>query len=395
MTQHAPFQESFWQRAVNDPRVRATVIQTLVLTGLVWLAWIAVSNTAQNLARAGIASGFGFLNQPAGFDISLTFLSYTRTSTYFDAYLVGLANTLVMTALCIVTSTVLGFTSALFRLSPNWLMSRLAGVYVEIARNIPLLLLILFVYLALLSPLPGPRQAIGFYDTIFLCNRGLIIPQPVWHPHAWMCGLALLLAFAGSWALHIRARVRQCRTGERTPVLVYSLVLIVGLPGLTALVTGSPLHWDIPALSGFNFKGGLTVLPEFLALCAAMTLYMAAFIGENIRAGILSVPHGQVEAASALGLRPGAVMRLVIIPQAMRVIIPPVASQYLTLAKNISLGVVIGYPDIISIFAGTTLNQTGQAVEVVAITMATYLALSVAISLIMNWYDAKMAIRER
>lgn len=388
------YSESFLQRQVNDPRVRAFVVQTLVLAGLVWLVWAAVSNTARNLEQAGIASGFGFLNEPAGFDISLSFIEYTRESTYFIAYLVGLTNTLVMTALCIVTSTALGFATAVFRLSPNWLMSRLAGAYIEIARNIPLLLLILFVYLALLSPLPGPRDAVAIGDIIFLCNRGLIVPQPVWLPGAWVMGCALGLAFVFNIAFNRHAGVLQRKTGRRLPVLRVSLGVYILLPAIAYAVSGSPVRWNIPELAGFNFTNGLTVLPEFLALCVALTLYMGAFIGENIRAGIEAVPHGQIEAAAALGLKSGRILRLVVIPQALRVIIPPVTSQYLTLAKNISLGVVIGYPDIISIFAGTTLNQTGQAVEVVAMTMATYLALSLAISLFMNWYNARIAIKE-
>ncbi len=395
LAMQAPFQESLWQRLLYDPRVRALVIQALVVSALVWLAWTAVSNTARNLEQAGIASGFGFLNEQAKFDISLSFIEYDRTSTYFRAYLVGLVNTLVMTGICIVTSTAVGFASAVFRLSPNWLMSRLAGAYIEVARNIPLLLLILFVYLALLSPLPGPKQAVDFGGIIFLCNRGLIVPQPVWQPQAWASGLALLAGLLGSWALARFARRRQRLTGKRLPVLWPGLLLICILPALAVPLFGVPAHWDIPHLAGFNFKGGMTLLPEFLALCVALTLYMGAFIGENIRAGILAVPSGQIEAAAAPGLRQGRILRLVVIPQAMRVIIPPVASQYLTLAKNISLGVVIGYPDIISIFAGTTLNQTGQAVEVVAMTMATYLGISLFISLLMNLYNAKMAIRER
>jgi len=393
--QHDTYHDSVVQRLINDPRVRAFCIQIVVVSAIVWVAWLAVSNTARNLEAAGIASGFGFLREPASFDISLSFIEYTRDSSYFRAYLVGLVNTLVMTALCIVTSTAVGFASAVFRLSPNWLMSRLAGAYIEVARNIPLLLLILFVYLALLSPLPGPKQAINIGDTIFLCNRGLIIPHAVWQPGAWFSMAATAIAILACFAVARWNRKRQRATGRRVPVLLINCGLLVVLPALAVLAGGNPVEWDIPELKGFNFRGGLTLLPEFLALCVAMTIYMGAFIGENIRAGIESVPHGQIEAASALGLRSGAVLRLVIIPQAMRVIIPPVASQYLTLAKNISLGVVIGYPDIISIFAGTTLNQTGQAVEVVAMTMATYLALSIFISMLMNWYNAKMAIRER
>lgn len=367
----------------------------LVVGLLFWLVWEGVSNTAQNLRQAGIASGFGFLDQKAGFDVSLSFIKYTRDSTYFQAYLVGLINTLVMTALCIVTSTIVGFMAAILRLSPNWLMSRLAGVYIEIARNIPLILLILFVYLALLSPLPGPRQALNLGNLFFLSNRGLTIPWPVWHEGAMHIVLACGVAIASCLGVHLWAKKRQRESGQSFPTGTLCTVLLAGLPLLALWWNTSALTWDVPHLAGFNFTGGLTILPEFLALCVAMTIYMGAFIGENIRSGILAVPHGQIEAAKALGLRPGEVMRLVIIPQALRVIIPPVASQYLTLAKNISLGVVIGYPDIISVFAGTTLNQTGQAVEVIAITMLTYLLISLFISALMLWYEKAVAIKER
>ena len=388
-------QESLWHRIVNEPRYRAIGIQLSVFIVLAWLVWVGVTNTAQNLKQAGIASGFGFLEQPAGFDVSLSFIDFSRNSTYFRAYLVGLANTLVMTALCIVTSTVVGFVTAVLRLSPNWLMSRLAGTYVEIARNIPLILLILFVYLALLSPLPSPRQALNLWDLFFLSNRGLIMPWPLWQAGAKLVFAAIFVACALCVAVSLWAKKRQRRTGQTFPLALVNVALLLAVPLCASLLSDTPLVWDIPKLTGFNFQGGLTVLPEFLALCLAMTIYMGAFIGENIRSGILAVPHGQIEAAGALGLRPGAIMRLVIIPQALRVIIPPVASQYLTLAKNISLGVVIGYPDIISVFAGTTLNQTGQAVEVIAITMLTYLGISLFISLLMLWYENAVSIKER
>jgi general L-amino acid transport system permease protein len=387
--------ESFWQREFNNPRVRAFLAQTLVLAALVWVLWVAVSNTARNLEAAGIASGFGFLNEPARFDISFSFIEYSRDSTYFRAYLVGLINTLVMTGICIASSTAVGFVTAVLRLSPNWLMRAIAGIYIEVARNIPLLLLILFVYLAILGPLPGPHDALEFKGVIFLCNRGLIMPRPIWQPQAWAFLSALGLALGGGALLNIWAGKRRRRTGEGFPAFRVSLAALILLPLLAALLAGSPAHWDLPVMGGFNFRGGFTILPEFLAMSAAMTIYMGAFIGENIRAGIEAVPRGQVEAAAALGLRQSKILRLVVIPQAMRVIIPPVTSQYLTLAKNISLGVVIGYPDIVSVFAGTTLNQTGQAVEVVAMTMGTYLALSVLISLFMNWYNTRFILVER
>ncbi len=394
MKQTAPI-DPLWQRLLYDPRIRSQVIQFSVLSVIIWLAYSLITNTAHNLEQAGIASGFDFLEEPAGFDISMSFIDYDRTSTYFGAYLVGLVNTLVMTLICIVTSTIVGFATAVFRLSPNWLMSRIAGIYIEVARNIPLLLLILFVYLAMLSPLPGPKQALNFSDIIFLCNRGLIIPQAIGLAGANYVWFSVFFSLILSVFICRYGKKHQEKTGKYIPIYLYSFICIVTIPLATYFAAGSPIDWDIPKLSGFNFKGGLTILPEFLALCVAMTVYMGAFIGENIRSGIESVPSGQTEAASALGLRQGHVMRLVIIPQALRVIIPPVSSQYLTLAKNISLGVVIGYPDIVSVFAGTTLNQTGQAVEVVSLTMLTYLIISLVISTFMDWYNNKVMIKER
>lgn len=379
---------------LNDRQVRAVIIQAAVFAVIVVLLAFAVTNTASNLSKAGITSGFGFLGQAAGFDISQTLIEYSRSSTYGQAFLVGLLNTLVMSAVVIAASTVLGFLLGITRLSGNWLVSRMTAVWIDIVRNIPLLLQIFFWYIAILSPLPGPKQAIAMGNA-YLCNRGLILPRPMFQEGIWLAVAAIALAVACCAILHRWATRRQKATGRPFPVWRTMLAILVVLPLTGLAAAGFPVTFEMPVLKGFNFQGGLTVIPEFTALALSLTLYASAFIAENVRAGIESVSHGQQEAAQALGLRPGQTMRLIIIPQAMRVIIPPLTSQHLTSVKNSSLAVVIGYPDLMSIFAGTTLNQTGQAVEIIAITMLVYLSASLLISGFMNWYNRKMAIVER
>lgn len=382
-------------RRLNDPRFRSFCIQAVVSLVMAAVLVSAVVNTAQNLRKAGIASGFGFLGQVAGFDISQSLVEYSRSSSYGRAFLVGLLNTLVVSGVSIALSSLLGFLVGILRLSPNWLMRNMALVYVEIVRNVPLLLQLLFWYIAILSPLPGPKAAMDLMGAVFLCNRGLIVPRPIFGPGSSLVLIALLLAVASVPILAWWARRRQDLTGERFPIVMASLGIIIGLPLAALAATGFPVRWEIPALQGFNFVGGLTLLPEFTALALGLTLYAAGFIAENVRAGIQAVPRAQVEAARSLGLGTGLTLRLVVIPQAMRVIIPPLTSQHLTLVKNSSLAVVIGYPDLMSVFAGTSLNQTGQAVEIISITMLVYLVISLAISGFMNWYNKKMAIRER
>ncbi|CCG09785.1 amino acid ABC transporter permease [Pararhodospirillum photometricum] len=379
----------------RDPKVRSLVVQLLTAAGLAWFFWTLFDNTLTNMAQRGIATGFGFLERTSGFAILMSLVPYDDTMSYGRTFMVGLLNTLLVSALGIVVSTVIGFIVGISRLSRNWLISRLALAYVEVLRNIPLLLQVFFWYFAVLRSLPGPRDSHALGDSLFLNNRGLYIPRPVAEDGLGLVFLALGVAVVAALALGRWAYRRQRLTGQPFPTLLTGGSLIVGLPLLTFWAAGTPLSVETPALQGFNFQGGVRLIPELVALTAALSLYTAAFIAEVVRGGILAISHGQTEAASALGLRPSLTLRLVILPQAMRVIIPPLTSQYLNLIKNSSLATAIGYPDLVAVFMGTTLNQTGQAVEIVAMTMAVYLVLSLVISVLMNWYNSAVALKER
>jgi general L-amino acid transport system permease protein len=380
---------------IRNPRVRGVVYQLVLCAVIVFLAWSAIRNAAENLARAKIASGFGFWNVTAGFDISQTLIDYSTTSTYGRAFWVGLLNTLLVAGLGIVFATILGFAVGIARLSRNWLLSRMAGAYVEIIRNLPLLLQLLFWYNAVLKALPELRDSIVLPGRGFLNNRGLFLPQPIFVPDFGLTLIALLAGIVAAIAFRIWAKRRQQRTGRQAPVLSVTLALVIALPLAVFAATGFPIEFNYPDMGRFNIRGGIELLPEFMALLFGLVIYTAAFIAEVVRAGILSVAKGQTEAAYSLGLRSGPTLRLVIVPQAMRVIIPPLTSQYLNLTKNSSLAVAIGYPDLVQIFAGTVLNQTGQAVEVVVITMAVYLTISLVTSLLMNIYNRRVALVER
>lgn len=379
----------------NDPTVRSIAYQLLLCAVIAFLLYGAVSNAVENLARARIASGFGFWDNTAGFDISQTLIPYSQTSTYGRAFWVGLLNTLLVAGVGIVLATVLGFIVGISRLSKNWLLARVAGGYVEIIRNLPLLLQLLFWYNAVLKTLPDIRESSPFLGGLFLNNRGLFLPRPMAQEGFQAVLAALAVGLLASIAYRIWARRRQERTGQQAPVFRVGIVLIVGLPVAAFVLAGSPLEWALPEKGRFNITGGIEVLPEFVALLFGLVIYTAAFIAEVVRAGILAVSHGQTEAAYSLGLRPRPTLRLIVIPQAMRVIIPPLTSQYLNLTKNSSLAVAIGYPDLVQVFTGTVLNQTGQAVEVVAVTMAVYLSISLATSLAMNLYNRRVALVER
>jgi general L-amino acid transport system permease protein len=380
---------------IYNPKVRGIAYQALLCAAVVFLAWSAIHNAAENLARAKIATGFGFWDNTAGFDISQTLIDYSNTSTYGRAFWVGLLNTLLVAALGIVFATILGFVIGIARLSKNWLVARMAGFYVETIRNIPLLLQLLFWYNAVLKALPGTRESFAIPGGGFLNNRGLFLPQPVLHPGSGAALTALGVGVVAAIVYRAWAKRRQMRTGQQAPVLWAALGLVVALPLAVLALSGFPITFNFPEAGRFNIRGGIEVLPEFMALLFGLVVYTAAFIAEVVRAGIRSVARGQTEAAYSLGLRPGPTLRLIVIPQAMRVIIPPLTSQYLNLTKNSTLAVAIGYPDLVQIFAGTVLNQTGQAVEVIVITMAVYLTISLITSALMNLYNRRMALVDR
>jgi general L-amino acid transport system permease protein len=380
---------------IYDPRFRGIVFQALLAIGLVlFIGWIA-SNTIDNLQRAHIASGFGFLWARAGFDISQTLIPYSPEMSYGRAFLVGLLNTLLVAALGIVFASIIGFMLGIARLSKNWLIAQIATVYIETLRNIPVLLQLLFWYKAVLSVLPSPRQGFNLIFDAKLSNRGLIIPRPIFHEGFSATLIAVAVAIVAIAVLARWAHRRQMATGQMFPTVKVCLAILIVLPAVAFVATGMPASFDFPQLQGFNYVGGTQIKPEFIALLLGLTLYTATYIGEIVRAGILAVAHGQTEASYALGLRPGTALRLVIIPQALRVIIPPLTSQYLNLTKNSSLAVAVGYPDLVSVFSGTVLNQTGQAVEVIFITMLVYLAISLATSGFMNWFNQRVALVER
>ncbi len=379
----------------NNPRFRALLSQAVLIFAIVWMGYEIVTNTVSNLERQNIASGFGFLENTAGFGIIQTLVPYAEDSTYGRAFLVGLLNTLLVAFFGIIFATILGFIIGIARLSKNWVISRLAAVYVEVFRNTPLLLQIFFWYFAVLRAVPGPRESLSAFGLFFLNNRGLYMPAPVFSDNAYIILVAFIAGIFSAIALRWWAKQRQIRTGQQFPVFISSLGLIFGFPIIAFFAAGMPITLDQPELSGFNFKGGMTMIPEFASLLLALTIYTASFIAEIVRAGILAVSHGQSEAAHALGLRVNPTLRLVVIPQAMRVIIPPLTSQFLNLTKNSSLAVAIAYPDLVSVFAGTVLNQTGQAVEILLMTMGVYLIISIITSMFMNWYNARMSLVER
>lgn len=380
---------------INDPKVRSIGLQVISLIVVVFLGWMFVDNASQNLAAQKIATGFGFLDNTAGFGINQTLIPYSETSTYGRAFFVGLLNTILVAVVGIILATVIGFLVGIGRLSKNFVVRLLSTVYVEVLRNLPPLFQILFWYLAVLSAMPNPRQSINILDEVFISNRGVIIPRPIFGDGAgivlWAIGAAILAVIL----INYWSRARQEETGCRLPMLPIGLAILILVPLAAMVATGFPITVERPELKGFNFVGGVRVIPEFVALTVALATYTAAFIAENVRAGIQAVSHGQTEAAHSLGLKNGQTLRLVVIPQAMRVIIPPLTSQYLNLTKNSSLAVGIGYPDLVAVFAGTTLNQTGQAIEIIAMTMGVYLLLSIITSVIMNAYNKRVALVER
>ena len=378
-----------------NPRVRGFLYQAVLIAIVGFLGYEAVVNASTNMRARGIPTDFSFWDRVASFDINQTLIEYSAASTYGRAFFVGLLNTLLVAAVGVVLATFLGFFVGVARLSRNYVVQKLATLYVEVMRNTPLLLQLLFIYNAVLTPLPNPRNSISLGAGIFINNRGLVLPDPEFAPGAIWVLVAAIAGLLLAIAFRVYARRDQEKTGRSHPVVWIGLGLVLGLPALVYLALGEPVTFAAPVLRGFNFQGGVRVLPEFVALVLGLVLYTAAFIAEIVRAGILSVSHGQTEAAMALGLTRQQTLKLVVTPQAMRVIIPPLTNQYLALTKNSSLAVFIGYPDLVQVFAGTVLNQTGAAVQVIAITMAVYLVISLLTAAIMNSYNRRKALVER
>jgi general L-amino acid transport system permease protein len=362
------------------------VLQILFVAALAWIGYEIVANARANLETQRITSGFGFLANTAGFDVSQNLIPYSGSDPYTRVLLVGLLNTLLVSIIGIFFATVIGFLVALGRLSPNWLLSRISGGYVELLRNLPVLFQILFWYLAVLAALPNPRQSIALFGSFFLSNRGFVIPRLIGTAGFEPFAVAVLVGIVASLALRRYARRQLFESGRMIRIWPYVVGSLISLPLLTSLVFGAPVEFEIPELKGFNFSGGSRLIPEFVALTLALSTYTAAFIAEIVRAGIQSVHKGQMEAGASLGLSRGSTLRLIVVPQALRVILPPLTNQYLNLTKNSSLAVAIGYPDLVSVFAGTTLSQTGQAIEIIGITMGVYLIISLVTSAIMSFY---------
>jgi general L-amino acid transport system permease protein len=366
---------------------RGVIVQLVFVVVLAWIGYEIVANVRSNLASQRIAAGFGFLTNNAGFDVNQTLIPYSGSDSYARVFVVGLLNTLLVAVIGIFFATLIGFLVGLGRLSPNWLLARISGGYVELLRNIPLLFQILFWYLAVLGALPQPRQSISLFDVFFLSNRGLIVPTPIPHAGLEAVAIAFLIAITASLLLRFYAQRQLFQSGRMMTIWPTIVGMLIGLPLIASLVFGAPVSFEVPQLKGFNFAGGSPIRPEFVALTLALSTYTGAFIAEVVRAGIQSVHKGQMEAGSSLGLSRGATLRLIVVPQALRVILPPLTNQYLNLTKNSSLAVAIGYPDLVSVFAGTALNQTGQAIEIIGITMGVYLLISLVTSAIMSFYN--------
>ncbi|OHV80642.1 amino acid ABC transporter permease [Ensifer sp. LCM 4579] len=392
ITQPAQLRRAF---SIYDKKIRAIVYQAGLAVSLAVVVTAIAIQTVSNMRQRGIPLAFDFWNQTAGFQINQTLIPYDTLSSYGEAFWVGVANTLLVSALGIVLATVIGFLIGISRLSNNWIVAKVATSYVEVIRNIPLLLQLLFWYNAVLKPLPAPKASIAFPGGIYLNNRGIILPAVELHSGAAWVGIAIVAAVAFATAFSAYASSVQTRTGKQLPVLVVNLLLLAGLPFVAYVAAESPWSFTYPELRGFNFRGGQQIYPEFAALLIGLSVYTASFIAEIVRGGIQAVSKGQTEAAHALGLPKGKTLRLVVVPQALRIIIPPLTSQYLNLIKNSSLAVFIGYPDLVQVFAGSVLNQTGAAVQVMAITLAVYLVISLITSAAMNGFNRRFALVER
>ena len=382
---------------LNNSEFRRILYQLLIAALLIYLGWSIVENTIANMEARDIRTGFGFLNETAGFSIMMSLVPYEPGNTYGRVFIVGLLNTLLVAGVGVVLATIVGFLVGIMRLSQNWVVSHLANIYVEIFRNVPLLLQILFWYTAVLKPLPGPRQVFERNTEIYfgISNRGITGPEFILLENFSFTTWTILLGILFTIGMHRWSKHRQAATGQQFPVVFVGLGLIIGLPILIFLLSGAPIEFTPAKMGRFNLSGGITIIPEFLAVLLALALYTAAFIAEIVRAGIQAINYGQTEASRALGLRNGTTLKMVIIPQAMRIIIPPLTSQYLNLTKNSALAAAIAYPDLVATFAGTALNQNGQALETLAITMTVYLSLSLLTSAFMNWFNSRVKLVER
>ena len=377
-----------------NPKIRGYASQIIVVLLLLWGLYEIIGNTQANLKKLNQNFGFDFLTQASGFDLSSSLIEYSSTSTYGRAIVAGLLNTIIVAVLGIFFATIIGFVVGVMRLSKNRVVAGAATLYIELIRNIPLLLQIFMWYALVLKPLPGVKEAYSFFSSVFISKKGILMPHPNFGPGAWLAVVFLALAIIGTWWFRKRARKKQEKTGKVIPVWLISIPIIALSPFIGLLFAGWPLRFDYPELKGFNFAGGMTMVPEMVALLIALIVYSATFIAETVRGGIQAVSHGQSEASSALGLSRGKALRLVIIPQAMRVIIPPLASQYLNLTKNSSLAIAIGFPDLMY-SGGTVNNQSGKAIEVVFILMVVYLSLSLLTAAFMNWFNSRMKLVER
>ena len=383
-------------RLWRNQKYRSVFIQIITMVVLFAVLGLIGKNVATNLEIAGKDFSFGFLNYPAGYDITFQpFIPYTPTDTHFDAAIIGILNTLLVAVSGVILATILGFTMGILRLSNNWLISRLVYVFLEFTRNVPILLHILFVHSIFLYVFPVPKRAISISDTFFFSNRGILIPSPVFEDGFGYVWTVLLIAIAIVAVFVYLAKKNQDETGKIYPIFTISLAILFCLPLFTFFVSGAPLSWEIPVLKGFNFKGGISIKPEYMALTFALSYYTSCFIAEIVRGGILAISHGQTEAADALGLSPNKTLQLVVIPQALRVIIPPLASQYLNLTKNSSLAIAIGYMDVVATIGGISLMQTGKEMETMIIVLLTYLFFSLIISGFMNWFNSRMSLVER
>lgn len=380
---------------LRNQKIRGIIFQLLTVIGLVAFLWYIGTNTVANIEQRGIQTGFGFLNGTAGFGIDQSPIPYTEENTHGRVFIVGLLNTIIIAFVGIICATLVGLIIGILRLSRNWLIAKLAKAYVDFFRNIPLLLQILFWYNVVLRAMPNPKQSFNFFDMIFINNRGLYFPLPEYNTTFFMMVGSLFCALFAAIALNVWANKRKEATGEDFIVFPFAIGIFILFPVLAYFIGGAHLNFSFPELRGFNFKGGKTLSPEFLALTFALTIYTATFIAEAVRSGIEAVSHGQKEAAASMGFSPYQSLKLVILPQAIRIAIPPIINQYLNLIKNSSLATAVGYPEIVTVFAGTSLNQVGQAIEIISMTMLVYLIISLIVSALLNWFNHKMKIQER